>query len=302
MPDPILKWPGSKLARRATLAALFADDARPVFCDPMAGSLSVPLAMPLHERGVVVLGDAGPRLMATYRAVRADPEGVARALATFPPDVGMARATAMCSGMMATENTPKLGRYRDPWKAYYYGTRAKLNAWVPRRGERASNANAALFVWCQRAAFNGLFRTGADGTSSSATVGDGFTLPTLRQLCEFGHHLRGALLVDTDVAVTVGLATFMGAADVFLDPPYAGDYDGYCAGGFPRRAALPGLVRKIISKGGRVIVTEADHPDAWAWLQQAGLHIERIVSRTSISRDAKQRGAKAELLARSWPW
>ena len=67
MVDPLLKWPGSKLDRRAHLAAMFSEGPRPVFCDPMCGSGAIPLVMPLHDRGAVVLGDAGPRLVAVAR-------------------------------------------------------------------------------------------------------------------------------------------------------------------------------------------------------------------------------------------
>lgn len=305
MVDPLLKWPGSKLGRRANLAALFSDEPRPVFCDPMCGSMSVPLAMPLCDRGAVVLGDAGPRLIATYRAVRRDPEGVHRALSMFAQTLDEARATAMCYGWVAPAATvnARKGQYDDPWKAYYYRQRARMNAWTPLPGEVASDTHAALFLWVQRAAFNGLFRTGQDG-ASSAPAGDRFNVLTLRQLGAFAHHLRGVTLVDAPMDVTIRAASILGPVDLFLDPPYAGDYDGYTADGFDdgRRTSLVHVVQDVIRGGGRVVATEADHPAAWAWLQAAGLHVQRVTGRTTISRSAAQRGDKHELLARSWPW
>lgn len=305
MVDPLLKWPGSKLARRANLAALFATDPRPVFCDPMCGSMSVPLAMPLCDRGAVVLGDAGPRLIATYRAVRRDPEGVHRALSLFAQGIEEARATAMVSGWVSPNTTAnaRKGRYADPWKAYYYRQRTRMNEWAPVHGEVASAEHAALFLWVQRAAFNGLFRTGPD-RGSNTPAGDRFTLPTLRHLSTVAHHLRGVTLVDGPLDVTIRAACVLGPVDLFLDPPYAGDYDGYTSAGFTNdhRADLVRAVQETVRAGGRVVVTEADHPAAWAWLEAAGLYVQRITGRTTISRSAAQRGDKAELLARSWPW
>lgn len=305
MVDPLLKWPGSKLARRANLAALFADDPRPVFCDPMCGSMSVPLAMPLCDRGAVVLGDAGPRLIATYRAVRRDPEGVHRALSLFAQGIEEARATAAVNGWVspsASANARK-GRYSDPWKAYYYRQRTRMNEWAPVQGEVASAEHAALFLWVQRAAFNGLFRTGPDG-GSNTPAGDRFTLPSLRHLGAVAHHLRGVTLLDAPLDVTARVAQTIGPVDLLLDPPYAGDYDGYTAAGFTdaHRADLVRAAQETVRAGGRVVVTEADHPVALEWLAAAGLHVQHVVGRTTISRSSAQRGDKAELLARSWPW
>lgn len=303
MVDPLLKWPGSKSERRTGLVAMLSVDPRPVFCDPMCGSVSVPLAMPLCDRGAVVLGDAGPRLVPVYRAVRRDPEGVHRALSKLAQDVAQARAVATASGWVAQDDRSREGRYSDPWKAYYYHQRTTMNAWQPLPGDVASDTNAALFIWVQRAAFNGLFRTGKDG-GSSATVGDRVTLPGIRHLVAFAHHLRGATLVDGPFETTAHAAQIIGPTDLFLDPPYSGDYDGYTFGGFDngRRAALAQVVQDVVQGGGRVLVTEADHPDAWAWLTAAGLHVQPVQGRTSISRSGAQRGAKSELVARSWAW
>ena len=303
MVDPLLKWPGSKLDRRAHLAAMFSEDPRPVFCDPMCGSGAIPLVMPLHDRGAVVLGDAGPRLVAVYRAVRRDPEGVHRALSMLAQDVAQARAVAIVSGWVAQDDKSREGRYSDPWKAYYYHQRTVMNAWHPLQGEVASNTHAALFIWVQRAAFNGLFRTGPEG-GSNATVGDRVSLPGVRHLLAFAHHLRGVTLVDGPFETTAEAAQVIGPTDLFLDPPYAGDYDGYTFGGFDngRRTALSMVARDVIQGGGRVVVTGADHPAAGTWLEAAGLHVQHVVGHTSISRSAAKRGAKAELLARSWPW
>jgi site-specific DNA-adenine methylase len=285
------------------LAPLLSDDARPVFCDPMCGSVSVPLTMPLADRGAVVLGDAGPRLIPTYRAIRRDPEGVHRALAAYPSDVAEACTRAVKAGLTSGKRDARAGRYTEPWKAYYYAKRAELNALRPLPGEVATPERAALFLWVQRAGFNGLFRTGPEG-ASSVPAGDRFTTLSLSTLASFSHHLRGAVLCDGSFTRTIQTALSIGAVDLFLDPPYAGDYDGYTAAGFTddHRADLAACVRDVVQAGGRALVTEADHPDAHAWLEAAGLYVRTVTGRTSISRSAEQRGAKAELVARSWPW
>ena len=62
------------------------------------------------------------------------------------------------------------------------------------------------------------------------------------------------------------------------------------------------LARDVVAGGGRVLVTEADHAAARRWIDLAGLYVREVNGRTSISRSGAQRGSKAELIARSWPW
>lgn len=299
--DQILVWPGSKRARASQLAGMFGDDARPVYCEPFLGSGSV-YGCSIHAHyGMAVLGDAAPRLIATYRAVRRDPSGVAAALARLPQNVAEGAAMAVANGLPAPADDKRAGRYQDPWKAFFYDHRRRLNEWVPVRGEVAKLSRAARFIWHRSASFNGLMRTGPKG--DNATAGDRVNLPTARSIAAFGAMLAGATLTETDFGSTIRAAMALGPVDLFLDPPYAGDFSTYTAAGYgaPERLRLSGLVREVVAAGGRVLVTEADHSDALAWLEAAGLHVRQITGRTSISRGAG-RGAKAELLARSWAW
>lgn len=302
MSAPILKWPGSKRARAAQLAGYFGTDRRPVYCEPFLGSGSVAV---LHASyyGMAVLGDAAPRLIPTYRAVVRDPSGVGAALAGLPGSVQAAGQLATELRLVSAQRDTRAGQHTDPWKAYFYDHRDRVvNAWKPAPGEVASPALAAHYVWHRQGGFNGLIRTGPNGDNT--TAGDRLHLPNPRDLEAFGYALRHALLADTDFEATTRAALTLGAVDLFLDPPYAGDYAGYTADGFKDedRDRLAGLARDVVAQRGRVLVTEADHPEAWRWLTAAGQHVRPVVGKTSISRSGDQRGAKQELIARSWAW
>lgn len=300
--DQLFPWPGSKRARASQLAGYFGDNARPVYCEPFLGSGAV-YGCGLHARyGMAVLGDLTPRLIPTYRAIRRDWSGVARALAGLPKSCAEGGALALVNGYVAPADDKRAGRYADPWKAYFYHHRTRLNAWVPVRGEVATPEHAAAMIWHRCASFNGLIRTGPKG--DNATAGDRVNLPSHRVLAAFSAMLAGALLTESDFEDTVRAAMRLGPVDVFFDPPYAGDFSQYTANGFgaPDRDRMAVLVRDVVGARGRVLVTEADHPDARSWLDAAGLYVREVSGRTSISRSGDQRGAKAELIARSWAW
>lgn len=300
--DQLFPWPGSKRARASQLAGYFGDDARPVYCEPFFGAGSI-YGCGLHQRyGSAILGDMAPRLVPTYRAVRQDPAGVIQALQAMPSTCKDAGALATANGWVAEKDAKRAGQYADPWKAYFYHHRTSLNQWVPVRGEVATPEHAAALIWHRAASFNGLVRTGPGGDNS--TAGDRILLPAPRTVATFGAMLAGALLVETDFERTVRAAMFVGPADVFLDPPYAGDFSTYTAAGFndQDRDRLALLARDVVAGGGRVLVTEADHEAARRWLDLAGLYVREVNGRTSISRSGAQRGSKPELIARSWPW
>lgn len=300
--DQLFPWPGSKRARAAQLAGYFGDDARPVYCEPFFGSGSV-YASGLHDRyGMVVLGDATPRLVQTYRAIRRDWSAVARELAILPQSCQEGAAHALANGWCAVKDDKPKGEYADPWKAFFYRHRTLLNTWTATVGEVASPAHAAAMIWHRCASFNGLMRTGPNG--DNATAGDRVRLPGPSALAAFGAMLGGALLVEADFEATVRAALALGPIDLFLDPPYAGDFSQYTAAGFndADRDRLADLARQVVAGDGRVVVTEADHPEARRWLLAAGLHVREAEGRTSISRSGAQRGVKKELIARSWPW
>lgn len=307
-PAPILKWPGSKRARAAQLAGMFGDDRRPVYCEPFLGSGAVYLSGGLWSRySMIVLGDATPRLIPTYRAVTRHPSQIAAMVAALPLTVQDANSYALTAGLNAPEDDRREGKYKDPWKAYFYHHRARLNAWVPVRGEVATPEHAAAFIWHRATAFNGLVRCGPRGDNTPAGVpaqGGRFAFPSATDLAAFSNAMWRALLTESDFEDTVRAVLPLGPADLFLDPPYSGDFDGYTPGGFKDadRTRMAGLVREVVAQGGRVVVTEADHPEARRWLGEAGLYVREHTGQTSISRSGDQRGKKKELIARSWSW
>lgn len=298
--EPILRWPGAKRARAAQIVGYFDEPRRPVYCEPFLGGGSVFLAGMGGHYSTAILGDQTPRLIPTYLAIRKDPVLVSAALARLPQTVEQAGQQARILGWVAEKDDKRAGQYKDPWKAYFYRRRKELNEWVPTRGEVASPEHAAAFLWHRAGCFNGLVRVGPSG--DNAPAGDRISLPSLRALTAFGMAMRQATLVRADFEVTIQAAMVFGPVDLFLDPPYSGDFAGYTARGFDDhdRDRLAMLVREVVADGGRVVVTESAHPEARRWLEMAGLHVREATGRTTISRDGAQRGDKAELIARSW--
>lgn len=266
-PMNVLKWLGNK----GPLAPVILEQLGPVdrwsrYVEPFAGSLAV-----LHHArmagysGEVVIAEKHPMIRAFLGGMAEDPESIAEVLGKLPR-------------MNITAQT-------------YEAIRAEFNR---KRPLRTSFEFCAMFIWLNRAGFNGLFRTNRLGKFNVAWGEKRvLTLPTADEIHAFGH---GILYADvkTDWKEARMAGKWPGAR-VYCDPPYVGTH-GY-GGSWKRedRQALAKWARQVADVGGRVVISEIDTEDA----QEDFAGLTFVPTRTvhqSVSVNPAKRGVRREAL------
>lgn len=264
--SPIVKWVGGKTRLLPEIAARLPRTYGRYF-EPFAGGAAVFFHLAPHA---AVLADRNADLIATYRAVATDPEGVIRRLAIH-------RAA------------------HD--EGHYYATRARWNdatvAWSPLD-------RAATFIYLNRTCYNGLYRVNRAG---------GFNVPMGRYknplVCDpeglraASRVLAAANLVCADYRTAVADA---GAGDlVYFDPPYdpvttTANFVSYTAGAFgpDDQRALAGLARTLIDRGVAVVLSNSDTPFIRSLYK--GLRIDRVRCARAINCNADRRGDVDEVI------
>lgn len=276
---PLLKWAGGKARLAEQIASVFAEPCAGVYYEPFVGSAAVYLH--LHAAGRVrraVLGDANPKLVEVHKAVRDDVEAVLRHLDELPG---------------------------DDWRERYYEVREAYND-GPWRGPR----HAALFLWLNRAGYNGLYRENRQGRFN-VPVGRyaRLALPDPDHFRRVAEAYRAAEFVCADFAEVMAAA---GEDDhVYCDPPYVplsetACFTGYCSEPFgiaeQKRLALS--ARRAAFKGARVVLSNHDLPVVRNELypEAKGFeHVARPRVARAISRKADRRSAVAEVIAAIGP-
>jgi DNA adenine methylase len=269
---PFLKWAGGKTRVVPHIRRLLATVPGERLVEPFVGSGAVFLNLPCFRR--LLLADANADLVGLYRHVADRPDDlVAEGLRLFVP--------------------------ANNERAAYFALRDEFNA-SPAFGLR----RAALFVYLNRHCFNGLCRYNSKGGFNVpfgryATVG--FPEEEIRRF-----HARLAAADE----VRIEHADFrqvmrdeLRPGDVvYADPPYVplsatASFTAYAEGGFghTEQVALAQAARDVAGRGVPVLLSNHDTPvvrDLYA-----GAEVESFPVRRSISRDAENRAAVAEVLA-----
>jgi DNA adenine methylase len=269
---PFLKWAGGKTRVvphiRAALEGVEGDR----LVEPFVGSGAVFLNLPRFRQ--LLLADANADLIAVYRHVLADPDGLlAEARGLFTP----------------THNSPDA----------YLGLRAEFNG-LP-VGEVA---RAARFLYLNRHGFNGLCRYNAAG---------GFNVPFGRyagpklpeaEIRTIHRRLAEAERVDLlHVDFRAVFAEHLRVGDVvYADPPYVplsatASFTSYAREGFGAadQQALADAAREAARRRIPVILSNHDLPSVRALY--AGASVTSFPVRRTISRDPATRRGVAEVLA-----
>lgn len=276
--DPLVKWPGGKRSLAEKIRRVF-DGAPSRYVEVFSGGLAVYLLRySLGElSGVrVVLADAEARLMAFYRAVRDTPGQVADALDAY--------------------------EWGAPWKDSYDDTRTRFNLWTPTADEVASPDHAALFLWINRACFNGLYRVNQSG-GFNVPIASYVTLsrPSRRDILRFSEALAGVELLT--VRADVLLATLGKGDQGYCDPPYLDMFDQYTPEGFSHhdhvRLALD--VDAARQRGAFMVISNSNTPRTSALYRAFAWEVKPILVTRSIAAKASSRGKESELLAVARP-
>lgn len=180
-----LRWAGGKQRMVSELTLLLKNHLQhSTYFEPFLGAGSVFFSLGPHK---AVLSDLNGHLISTFEAIKKNPVAVFRSL--------------------------RFHAQRDS-ECYYYRIRRKYN-----RATRSSYAQAARFIYLNRACFNGIFRVNQEG-QFNVPYGwkNRLVIPSSVSLTKFGGLLERAQLRVCSYDETVGLTS---PGDVvYLDPPY----------------------------------------------------------------------------------
>jgi DNA adenine methylase len=264
---PFLKWVGSKRRLLPQLLPLLPPGKRLI--EPFLGAGSVFMGSQFEA---YLLADSNPVLMTLYAQLQIDPETlVSRAKALF---------------VEANRNTDA-----------YNVLRRQFNDPATPQAERA-----ALFVYLNKFAFNGLYRVNKKGQMNVPYAHHGklpgFPLPALER---FAHKLGQAQLLCGDFEETMAQA--QPGDVVYCDPPFlpldngracftAYDRQGF---GVAQQERLATLARELAGQGIPVVISNHDTPAARTLYAGATLHT--VHAYRSMSASTAARGRVAELVA-----
>lgn len=272
---PLLKWAGGKSKLVHRIAELFPSGVcSGTYYEPFLGSGSVFLhlrAWGKVERAVI--GDINPKLVAFHIAIRDEVENV----------------------LDAMDNLPVTNKD-------YYSVRDQFNT-----GEHVGAEHAALFVWLNRAGFNGLYRENRDG-HNNVPVGnyDVVRLPGHDHVRRVSELLQG---VDIRVSHFGPVIDEAGKNDlVYCDPPYiplseTAMFTDYCSSpfGVDENLSLAKSAWCAARRGAAVVLSNHDTDAVRQHLypESEGFRHESVQVSRTIGQSG--RGRVAEILARIGP-
>jgi len=209
--------------------------------------------------------------MAFYRLVRGQAADMISELASLPSGVG--------------------------WKRFYPIYRAEMNTWKPGPIDVATPSKAALFLWLNRASFNGLYRVNAAGDMNApAGSYETLSLPPKSLILDWQKALQPVALVTggyADTARTAGKGW-----QVYVDPPYLNNYDGYTpqTWSFQEQVRVAMAASEAVQRGCHVIASNAADSRLSAVWHGLGFRVRAEQVRHSISASAEGRKMASEVL------
>lgn len=215
-----------------------------------------------------IANDVSPNLIELYRAVQLRPHDVATWLEWY-------------------------ARNHD-----YYEARDDYNSPVTRTTE----TRAALLLYLLARCFNGILRVNRKG-EFNVPVGDVKIPndPTADELRAFSVATHQWHWTCQDFEPVVDQAR---AGDlVFADPPYAGTFTGYTAGGFGAKdqVRLADALRRAVDRGVAVAHTNADTPEIRALYRDRGFMMIPTAESRAVNSDVRGRKRASCLLVLSHP-
>jgi DNA adenine methylase len=261
---PVLRWAGSK---RTLLDELVARSPREFtrYVEPFAGSACLFLAL---RPTVAVLGDSNHELMSFYRTFRWRPYEVLATATGWPTTLESYTA---------------------------------IRSLVP--DEMPAVEAAARFLYLNRLAFNGVYRTNRQGRFNVPMGRNGGGFPDRKSVSHVARLLRRAELTATDFEVTV---RGVGEGDfVYLDPPYSrspeGNWGVYGYGSFSGvdLERFVAALDEMNTAGARFLVSYTSSAELLSATSAYG--VTSIAVRTQVGGKVKSRSVRRELLISNYP-
>lgn len=262
---PVVKWAGGKQWLAPAGKQLTPPRWNGTYHEPLAGGAALFFSLAPTQATLV---DSNPELIATYRALQDDPDGVIRLLSAYPYD-----------------------------KKFYYAIRER----IPRRPCTV----AARFLYLNRACWNGLYRVNQEGKFN--TPFGCFKNPTIcdpGRIRSASEVLANTRLVTGDFATVLSNAQ---AQDfVYFDPPYITGHQNNGFHRYNRRLfswedqkRLAQVALKLVEQGVHVLISNADHKPVVDLYK--GFFYYRAIRQSLIGGKTSSRRAITEALLASYP-
>lgn len=258
--DPILRWAGSKRALLRELQA-WVPQSFGRYVEPFAGSACLFFSLAPRR---AVLADRNRELIDFYRRLRHRPRPIARLVAAMPRDA----------------NT-------------YYSVRALGPDTL------SPDQRAARFLYLNRMAFNGVYRTNRSGHFNVPMGQRVGAFPPQERIVRCARLLRQAELIAGDFELA--LSAVRRGDFVYLDPPYSrsavGNYGVYGYGSFDRRELerLIHALDQIDRCGATFLLSYAADPEVISRLQR--YRVGAVAVTAQVGGRRSRRSTRAELLA-----
>lgn len=258
---PFLKWAGGK-RWLINHPSFVLPPFDGTYIEPFLGSAAVFLSLRPKR---ALLSDSNDRLIETYQAIRDDWRTVVRLLGKH---------------------------HARHSKSYYYEQRS--------RRPTSINSRAALFIYLNRACWNGLYRVNKLGEFNVPIGTKDWILSRDDDFAGVADALRPAGLVTCDFSYSIETA---GRGDlVFVDPPYtvAHNFNGFVKYNerifsWDDQIRLSEACYKARERGATVVITNADHPSI-ELLYAKRSDVKRLTRRSVISGKPTGRTLTTELL------
>ena len=283
-----LKWVGGKRRLAKTIQKHFGGHCYKDHIEPFVGSGAVFLErMAAGEIEHAHLADINAGLICTHVAVRSATDQVLTALTELPTEDG-------------------------EWQEVYYEKRTTFNEmkaeaeqteWSLRWQDVHGPDFAALFLWINRACFNGMYRENKKGVFN-IPIGryKNLSLPSKERL-----YAASDLLARTNIVSGDFERSFHGIREgdhVYCDPPYVptsetSNFVNYSKSGFTWRdhCRLAGLGAMAAAKGATVILSNSDVPEVRELYTGLGYVLHIVETNRSVGAAASTRRKVTEIIA-----
>jgi DNA adenine methylase len=255
---PFMKWVGGKTQIIGDVMALFPKEMNN-YHEPFLGGGSVLLALLTHVRngtikvsGKIHASDLNSNLIALYRNIQSDPDGIIAEVRKLSDEFAECRAEPVnrkAATLEAALGSPE---------SYYFWTRSRFNALQDRTSLEAS----AMLLFMNKTCFRGVYREGPNG----------FNVPfgNYKNPCILeADHIRTVSALIKDVVFTycafdACLSKIEPGDFVYLDPPYAPEtgtsFVSYTSDGFnlEDHGRLFNLCAEMKAKNARMVMSNAD--------------------------------------------
>lgn len=279
----MVKWAGGKARLTVRLIGLMPKGRFGTYAEPFCGGAAMFFALaaePARRFERAILSDKNEELVALYRAIQTDVEGLEKRLRQY------------------SEKHEKLDAHgrRD----HFYEVREKSTArlGIVERGAR--------LVFLNKTCFNGLWRVNASG-QFNVPFGR-YARPKILDVPALRLAHRALQGVDLRLGDFAGVTSELGEGDfVYFDPPYVpvsktSNFTAYAEGGFGagEQRRLKDELCDLRARGVSAMLSNAATAETRALYQDKVLHLSTVEVARSINSDPTKRGDVDELVVTNY--